>query len=87
MKEKTMRPTATAIETPEIATEQTAPTAPTAPPAQPAQKLHVIIRRAGHTVLGFLNAWTAERTGIDPAYLGVLLLASFELGVHRMLGK
>jgi hypothetical protein len=79
-----MRPTATAIETPEIAT---APTAQIAPTAQPAQKLHVIIRRAGHTVLGFLNAWTAERTGIDPAYLGVLLLASFELGVHRMLGK
>jgi hypothetical protein len=70
-----MRPTATAIETPEIATEQTA------------QKLSVTIKRAGRTVLGVLSAWTAERTGIDPAYLGVLLLASFELGVHRMLGK
>jgi hypothetical protein len=70
-----MRPTATAIETPEIATEQTA------------QKLSVTIKRAGRTVVGVLNAWTAERTGIDPAYLGVLLLASFELGVHRMLGK
>ncbi|HVR06892.1 MAG TPA: hypothetical protein VMW75_02490 [Thermoanaerobaculia bacterium] len=42
---------------------------------------------AGRTVLAVLSAWTAERTGIDPAYLGVLLLASVELGVQRMLGK
>ena len=76
-----MRPTATAIETPEIATE------PTAQTAQPAQKLHVVIRQAGRAALGVLSAWTAERTGIDPAYLGVLLLASLELGMQRMLGK
>jgi hypothetical protein len=45
------------------------------------------IRQASRTFLAALSAWSGERYGIDPAYLGVLLLASFELGVQRLLGK
>ena len=52
----------------------------------PAPKLHRI-RQASRTFLAALCSWTGERYGIDPAYLGVLLLASFDLGVHRLLGK
>ena len=47
----------------------------------------MIVKQAGRTILAAFSAWTAERTGVDPAYLGVLLLASFELGMQRMLGK
>ena len=63
------------------------------PPAAPAPHLSTdeFGRNRGsrwlRTVLSALSAWSAEKTGIDPAYLGVLLLASFELGVQRMLGK
>lgn len=49
-------------------------------------KLHRI-RQASGTFLAALSAWSDEKYGIDPAYLGVLLLASFELGVQRLLGK
>ena len=44
-------------------------------------------RRATRTLLAALSAWTGERYGIDPAYLGVLLLASIDLTVHRLLGR
>jgi hypothetical protein len=45
------------------------------------------IRQASRTIFGALSAWSADKYGIDPAYLGVLLLASFELGIQRILGK
>jgi hypothetical protein len=45
------------------------------------------IRQASSTFLAALSAWSGERYGIDPAYLWVLLLASFELGMQRVLGK
>ena len=45
------------------------------------------IRQASRSLLAALCAWSGERYGIDPIYLGVLLVASVELGVQRMLGK
>jgi len=67
-----MSATTTAIEAPETVSER---------------RLHGVVKHAGRTILSVLSAWTAERTGIDLAYLGVLLLATVELGVQRMLGK
>jgi len=51
-----------------------------------APELHRI-RQASRTFLTALLAWSGEKYGIDPAYLGVLLLASFQLGVQRLLGR
>jgi hypothetical protein len=51
-----------------------------------APKLHRI-RQASRTFLMALLAWSGEKYGIDPAYLGVLLLASFQLGMQRLLGR
>jgi hypothetical protein len=51
-----------------------------------APKLHRI-GQATRTVLTALLAWSGEKYGIDPVYLGVLLLASFQLGVQRLLGR
>ncbi len=51
-----------------------------------APKLHRI-REATRTFLAALLAWSGEKYGIDPAYLGVLLLASFQLGMQRLLGR
>jgi hypothetical protein len=51
-----------------------------------APKLHRI-RQAFRTLLAALCAWSGEKYGIDPAYLGLLLVASFELGMQRFLGK
>lgn len=45
------------------------------------------LRLASRSLLAALGAWAGERYGIDPAYLGVLLIASIELGVQRVLGK
>jgi hypothetical protein len=45
------------------------------------------IRQAGRRLLAALSAWSGEKYGIDPVYLGVLLVASVELGLQRMLGK
>ena len=45
------------------------------------------IRQATRTFLTALLAWSGERYGIDPVYLGVLALASFQLGVQRLLGR
>jgi energy-converting hydrogenase Eha subunit B len=45
------------------------------------------LRQASRTILAALSAWAGDRYGIDPAYLGVLLAASVELAVHRMLGR
>jgi hypothetical protein len=45
------------------------------------------LRMASRRLLAAVAAWSGERYGIDPAYLGVLLVASIELGVQRMLGK
>jgi hypothetical protein len=45
------------------------------------------IRQATRTFLTALLAWSGERYGIDPLYLGVLLLASFQLGMQRLLGR
>ncbi|HXO40204.1 MAG TPA: hypothetical protein VN999_02060 [Thermoanaerobaculia bacterium] len=59
---------------------------PHAPHAPNAPKLHRI-RQATRTVLTALLAWSGEKYGIDPVYLGVLLLASFQLGVQRLLGR
>jgi hypothetical protein len=56
------------------------------PPAPNASKLHRI-RQTSRTVLTALLAWSGERYGIDPVYLGVLLLASFQLGMQRLLGR
>jgi hypothetical protein len=53
----------------------------TAPAAEP--------RRARHglrSLLMALLAWSGENHGIDPVYLGVLLVASFELWVQRIGG-
>jgi hypothetical protein len=47
-------------------------------------------RRARQALRSFLTAllaWSGERYGIDPVYLGVLLVASFQLGMHRLLGR
>jgi hypothetical protein len=44
-------------------------------------------RQALRSFLAALLAWSGERYGIDPVYLGVLLVASFQLGVHRLLGR
>ncbi|HEY6323139.1 MAG TPA: hypothetical protein VJA16_16460 [Thermoanaerobaculia bacterium] len=62
------------------------PHAPHALNAPNASKLHRI-RQATRTVLTALLAWSGERYGIDPVYLGVLLLASFQLGTQRLLGR
>jgi hypothetical protein len=70
-----MSPTTTAVATPGTASERNE--------RQP----YETVKQAGRTILAVLSAWTAERTGVDPVYLGVLLLASVELGVQRMLGK
>jgi hypothetical protein len=51
-----------------------------------APKLHRI-RQAFSTYLAALFAWSGEKYGIDPAYLGVLLVASFELGMQKLFGK
>lgn len=59
---------------------------PLAPEPHRRHRLHPL-GQAGRTVLAALGAWSGERYGIDPAYLGVLLAASFELGVQRLLGK
>jgi hypothetical protein len=56
------------------------------PHAPHAPKLHRI-RQAMRSLLTALLAWSGEKYGIDPAYLGVLLLASFQLGMHRLLGR
>jgi len=45
------------------------------------------IRQAVRTVVTALLAWSGEKYGIDPVYLGVLLLASFQLGMQRLLGR
>jgi len=45
------------------------------------------LRHATRTFLTALLAWSGERYGIDPVYLGVLLLASFQLGMQRLLGR
>ncbi len=45
------------------------------------------IRQAARTVVTALLAWSGEKYGIDPVYLGVLLLASFQLGMQRLLGR
>ena len=45
------------------------------------------IRQASRTFLAALLAWSGEKYGVDPAYLGVLLLASFQLGMQRLLGR
>jgi len=47
----------------------------------------ISFRQAFRTFLAALCSWSGERYGINPAYLGVLLLASFDLGMHRLLGK
>ena len=44
-------------------------------------------RQASRSFFAALCAWSGEKYGIDPAYLGMLLIASFELGVQRLLGK
>ena len=44
-------------------------------------------RRTIRRLLAALCAWSGERYGIDPAYLGVLLLAFLQLAVQRTLGK
>jgi hypothetical protein len=49
-------------------------------------KLHRI-RQATRSFLTALLAWSGEKYGIDPVYLGVLLLASFQLGMQRLLGR
>ncbi|HXO29225.1 MAG TPA: hypothetical protein VOA80_17885 [Thermoanaerobaculia bacterium] len=59
---------------------------PHAPSSPNAPKLHRI-RQATRTVLTAVLAWSGERYGIDPVYLGVLGLASFQLGVQRLLGR
>jgi len=56
------------------------------PHAPHALDLHRI-RQATRTFLTALLAWSGEKYGIDPVYLGVLLLASFQLGVQRLLGR
>jgi hypothetical protein len=53
------------------------------PPTHRLRRLGQAIR----SILAALGAWSGERYGIDPAYLGVLFLASFELGMQRLLGK
>jgi hypothetical protein len=45
------------------------------------------IRQASRSLLAALCAWFGETYGIDPIYLGILLVASVELGVQRILGK
>jgi hypothetical protein len=45
------------------------------------------IRQASRSLLAALSAWSGERYGIDPIYLGILLVASVELGMQRILGK
>ena len=59
---------------------------PHAPYAPNAPKLHRI-RQATRSFLTALLAWSGERYGLDPAYLGVLLLASLQLGMQRLLGR
>jgi len=54
------------------------------PPAAPAPHR---LRQASRTILAALFAWSGERYGIDPAYLGVLFVASFELGMQRIFGR
>ena len=51
-----------------------------------ARKLHRV-RQASRTFFAALAAWSGEKYGIDPAYLGMLLIASIELGMQRLLGK
>jgi hypothetical protein len=63
-----------------------APYALNAPNAPNAPRLHRM-RQATRTVLAALLAWSGEKYGIDPVYLGVLLLASFQLGMQRLLGR
>ena len=60
--------------------------APNASNAPNAPKLHRI-RQATRSFLTALLAWSGEKYGIDPVYLGVLLLASFQLGMQRFLGR
>ena len=62
------------------------PHAPHAPHAPQAPKLQRL-RQAARAFFMALLAWSGERYGIDPAYLGVLLLASFQLGAQRLLGR
>ena len=63
-----------------------APNSPKASKLHRALKLHRI-RQATRTLLTALLAWSGEKYGIDPVYLGVLLLASFQLGMQRLLGR
>jgi hypothetical protein len=56
------------------------------PHAPHAPKLHRI-RQATRSFLTALLAWSGEKYGIDPVYLGVLLLASLQLGMQRFLGR
>jgi|HubBroStandDraft_3_1064219.scaffolds.fasta_scaffold04443_5 hypothetical protein len=44
------------------------------------------IRQASRSLLAALCAWLGEQYGIDPIYLAVLLVASVQLGVQRILG-
>jgi hypothetical protein len=57
------------------------------PPLAPQPHRLRRLGQASRTILAALSAWSGERYGIDPAYLGVLLMASFELGTQRLLGK
>jgi hypothetical protein len=57
------------------------------PPSAPEPHRLRRLGQAARTILAALSTWSGERYGIDPAYLGVLLLASFELGMQRLLGK
>jgi hypothetical protein len=59
---------------------------PHAPKLYRIPKLHRI-RHATRSLLTALLAWSGEKYGIDPVYLGVLLLASFQLGMQRVLGR
>jgi hypothetical protein len=59
---------------------------PHAPYSPNAPKLHRI-RQATRSFLTALLAWSGEKYGVDPVYLGVLLLASFQLGMQRFLGR
>jgi hypothetical protein len=59
---------------------------PHAPNAPNVPKLHRI-RQATRSFFTALLAWSGEKYGIDPVSLGVLLLASFQLGMQRFLGR
>jgi hypothetical protein len=57
------------------------------PPLAPEPRRLRRFAQASRTILAAVSAWSGERYGIDPAYLGVLLAASFELGIQRLLGR